>query len=91
MRGLLTLLLYAGFFYLMMRFGCVAHMVHGNHSGHGGYGGSRAEENSGKDPVCGMQVEAGQGYSKSHEGRLLRFCSRKCLDKFEAEPHRYLS
>ena len=34
MRGLLTLLLYAGFFYLMMRFGCGAHMVHGGHGGH---------------------------------------------------------
>ena len=32
MRGLLTLLLYAGFFYLMMRFGCGAHKAHG----HGG-------------------------------------------------------
>jgi hypothetical protein len=29
MEGLLTLLLYAGLFYLMMRFGCGAHMVHG--------------------------------------------------------------
>ena len=35
MRGLLTLLLFGGFFYLMMRFGCGAHMVHGGHGGHG--------------------------------------------------------
>lgn len=33
MEGLLTLLFYAALFYLMMRFGCGAHMVHGH--GHG--------------------------------------------------------
>jgi hypothetical protein len=27
MRGLLSLLVYAGLFYLMMRFGCGAHMI----------------------------------------------------------------
>jgi YHS domain-containing protein len=93
MNGLFSLLLFAVFFYLMMRFGCGAHMVHGGHAGHehGGHGGGVAEEGSAKDPVCGMPVEPSQGYTKNHEGRLLRFCSRKCLDKFEAEPQRYLS
>jgi hypothetical protein len=33
MEGLFSLLLFAGFFYFMMRFGCGAHMVHG-HGGH---------------------------------------------------------
>ena len=33
MPGLLSFLLFAGFFYMMMRFGCGAHMVHG-HGGH---------------------------------------------------------
>jgi len=96
MRGLLPLLFYAGVFYFLMRFGCGAHMVHG-HGGHGdgehegpaGHGGGT--EGSAKDPVCGMPVGPGQGYTKNHEGRLLHFCSRKCLDKFEAEPQRYLS
>ena len=31
MQGLVSLLLFAAFFYLMMRFGCGAHMVHGDH------------------------------------------------------------
>ncbi len=88
MRGLLSLLIYAALFYLMMRFGCGAHMVHG-HGGHEGHGGGGA--GAAKDPVCGMTVEPGQGYAKTHEGRLLNFCSRNCLDKFEAEPQRYLS
>ena len=90
MNGLLSLLLFAVFFYLMMRFGCGAHMVHG-HGDHEGHGGGGVHEGSAKDPVCGMPVEPGQGYTKNHEGRLLHFCSRKCLDKFEAEPQRYLS
>ena len=34
MDGLFSLLLFALFFYVMMRFGCGAHMVHG-HGGHG--------------------------------------------------------
>jgi len=34
MDRLLSFLLFAVFFYLMMRFGCGAHMVHGNHGGH---------------------------------------------------------
>ena len=92
MRGLLPFLLYGAFFYLMMRYGCGAHMVHG-HSGHDqhGQGTGQAAEDSGKDPVCGMQVGPGQGYSKNQEGQTFHFCSRKCLDKFEAEPTRYMS
>jgi YHS domain-containing protein len=92
MRGLLTLLLYAAFFYLMMRFGCGAHMVHG-HGGHGheGHGGGGPSDGSAKDPVCGMSVEPGQGYTKQHEGRTLHFCSRKCLDAFETQPQRYVA
>lgn len=31
MEGLFTLLLYAGLFYFLMRFGCGAHMTHGHH------------------------------------------------------------
>ena len=89
MRGLLTLLLYAGFFYLMMRFGCGAHMVHGHGHHHGGAGGG-PQDTSGQDPVCGMAVGAGEGYTKNYQGRVVHFCSRDCLDKFEAEPQRYL-
>ncbi len=42
MDGLLSFLLFAGLFYLMMRFGCGAHMVHGHGHGHGsGHDGGR--------------------------------------------------
>jgi len=92
MEGWFSFLLFAVFFYLMMRFGCGAHMVHGGHGhdseGHAEHGAHKA---SSRDPVCGMSVEAGQGYSRMYQGRELRFCSRKCLDQFDAEPQRYLS
>ncbi|MEO8052051.1 MAG: YHS domain-containing protein [Acidobacteriota bacterium] len=94
MSGLLSLLLFGAFFYFMMRFGCGAHMVHGHggHEGHAGHGpgtGANMEGMMTKDPVCGMEVQPGEGYAKMHQGRQYRFCSRKCLDQFEAEPQRY--
>jgi len=91
MDRLLSFLIFAAFFYLMMRFGCGAHMVHGRHGGHEneghGSGGDRPE--SARDPVCGMPVAAGQGYSEVYQGRELHFCSKACLDKFDAQPQRY--
>lgn len=90
MQGLFSLLLFAAFFYLMMRFGCGAHMVHGSHSheGHAGEGGSGAPV---RDPVCGMAVAPEQGYSESYDGQSYRFCSRNCLDQFDADPGRYIT
>jgi len=85
MDGLLSLLIFAGLFYFMMRFGCGAHMIHGHH-------GKNDPKDSPKhfDPVCGMEVDTEKGYGKMHEGNQYRFCSRNCLDKFEVEPEKYL-
>ena len=82
MEGLGSLLLFALFFYLMMRFGCGAHMIHGSHQH------SSAQANH-KDPVCGMNVEPDKGYGKMFEGEHFRFCSRSCLDKFDENPGQY--
>ena len=87
MEGFLSLLLFAGVFFLMMRFGCGAHMTHGGH-GHGGKVAPGETEHL--EPVCGMSVDPNAGYGKMHEGSLYRFCSRACLDQFEAEPARYI-
>lgn len=84
MEGLISFLLFAGLFYVMMRFGCGAHMIHGHGGGHG-------TASKHKDPVCGKDVDPQQGYGKMHEGVLYRFCSRRCLDAFEADPGRYLT
>ncbi|MCF6282073.1 MAG: YHS domain-containing protein [Candidatus Polarisedimenticolaceae bacterium] len=88
MEGLGSFLLFAAFFYFMMRFGCGAHMMHG----HGGHKQSHGNNSDAKhhDPVCGMEVKMDKGYGKMHEGTLYRFCSRNCLDKFDTEPERYL-
>lgn len=45
-----------------------------------------------RDPVCGMEVtETDAAGSVVHEGRAYYFCSAQCVDKFKAEPERYLA
>ena len=89
MDGLLTFLIFAGLFYMMMRFGCGAHMVHGH--GHGaGHGAGSAGPGEHTDPVCGKQIPPTEGYGKMQSGQLFRFCSRKCLDAFDTDPERYV-
>ena len=87
MEGLFSLLVFAGFFYLMMRFGCGAHMVHG-HSEH--EHGANGTTGRAIDPVCGMATVVDEGYTTMYQGRQYRFCSRACLDKFDAHPERYV-
>ncbi len=87
MDGLLSLLLFAGLFYLMMRLGCGSHVGHGGHNKSAGRGGVVKHI----DPVCGMEVDVEQGYGKMYEKQLYRFCSRSCLDKFEVDPDRYIN
>ena len=88
MDGLISLLMFAAFFYVMMRFGCGAHMVHGRHDKDDHQGGTDVKH---VDPVCGMHISPDEGYGKMHEGRLFRFCSRNCLDKFDAAPEEFLN
>jgi len=85
MDGLLSLLIFAGLFYFMMRFGCGAHMVHGKHN-------HDTEQNSSKDidPVCGLEIDTNKGYGMMYKETLYRFCSRNCMDKFEASPDDYI-
>lgn len=94
MEGLFSLLLFAVFFYVMMRFGCGAHMTHGSHGGHGQqhdkHTGRGTMDGGNVDPVCGMPAPADSSYTKVHQGTLYRFCSRNCLDKFDANPQQYL-
>lgn len=88
MGGFWSLLIFAALFYFMMRFGCGAHMVHG-HPDEDDNQTNRPDE-SAKDPVCGMKVAVDRGYGKMHEGKLYRFCSRDCLDKFDSDPNHYI-
>ncbi len=89
MSGLGSLLFFAILFYLMMRFGCGAHMIHG----HGKHSQPQKKSKEGKyiDPVCDMEVDADQAYSMMHEGELYRFCTRSCLSKFDTDPGHYMN
>lgn len=84
---ILQFLLFAALFYFMMRFGCGSHMVHGRHHHKDG-----GKENAGssRDPVCGMEVAPNTGYSERYQNSEYRFCSRKCLDQFDANPQQFL-
>ena len=42
------------------------------------------------DPVCGMTVAPDGPHRHEHGGTAYRFCSVRCLEKFRAEPARYL-
>ena len=44
-----------------------------------------------RDPVCGMQVREDSPHRLEHAGREYRFCSAGCLEKFRADPDRYLN
>ena len=42
------------------------------------------------DPVCGMTVDPAQAAGTLvHGGRTFAFCSRECLERFQADPERY--
>lgn len=93
-ESVLYLLVLAALFFVMMRFGCGAHVMgHGHHRD-----GARAGASPGRgsappekatDPVCGMTVETASAKSAVHEGRAYYFCSQGCREKFEANPAAY--
>jgi Cu+-exporting ATPase len=44
-----------------------------------------------RDVVCGMQVDPARAAgSTQHEGRTYYFCSKGCLQRFQADPQKYL-
>lgn len=42
-----------------------------------------------RDPVCGMAVAAGTSMTAQHGGRLYRFCSERCRQRFQQAPEDY--
>ncbi len=41
------------------------------------------------DPVCGMKVDSESNHHVEHAGEHYYFCSKNCLDKFQANPALY--
>jgi YHS domain-containing protein len=87
------LLFWALLFFVMMRFGCGAHMMghhhHRDHS-HGDDGDRFRTPIQARDPVCGMTVATAEAKSALIAGRAYYFCSQTCRDKFEASPAAYV-
>ena len=87
LKSLTSLIVWGGLFYLMMRYGCGAHMM-GGHK-HGGHG-NAAPGGEAKDPVCGMTVDPTHAAAAARAGSTYYFCSAACRDKFERAPEQYL-
>ena len=89
-KSVVSLLIWGGLFFLMMRYGCGAHIMggHGHHGGHGD-----ADDPTGghvKDPVCSMTVDPQQaGAATVRGGKTYYFCSASCRDRFEQAPEKY--
>jgi len=86
------LLLWGGLFFVMMRYGCGAHVTggHGGHGRHGGHGGGEtAAGGKVRDPVCGMEVDSHTALSFMHRGQHYYFCSTDCRDRFAKAPDQY--
>ncbi len=89
-RPLVSILIWGGLFFLMMRYGCGAHIM-GGHGGHGGHGkAEETDEGQARDPVCGMAVDREKSTAASaYRGQTYHFCSAACRDKFEQAPEKY--
>ena len=97
MESLFSILLFVAFLYLMMRFGCGAHMRSGG-CGHSSHAPSKTHEHSSgpvisganqmtRDPVCGMEIDMSEAAHSTHYGTdTFYFCSDECHRKFGERP-----
>lgn len=98
MSALLWFAIWAVLFFVMMRFGCGAHVM--------GRGQGRKRTDGGSDdgealrwvppakdidPVCGKTVETADAKPSVFGGSVYYFCSRDCREVFEAAPHTYIA
>jgi YHS domain-containing protein len=98
MESILSVLLFVGFFYLMMRFACGAHMRTGGGCGHSSHRHNQSGENKRdqaisaakqrtRDPVCGIEIEpARASVSTQYGADTFYFCSKDCYRKFKERP-----
>jgi len=78
-------------FYVMMRWGCGAHMMSGGHEGHHGGESGEKKELPLQDPVCGMKLDARTAeFAEPYRGGLYYFCSAQCQEKFKKDPKSYI-
>jgi len=93
--ALLYFLFWAGLIFLMMRYGCGAHVM--GRSGHERRDGNNNQNlrwiapERDTDPVCGKSVQTINAKSSVFDGNVFYFCSRECREIFEAAPEQYVS
>jgi Cu+-exporting ATPase len=78
-----------------------AHAHHAHAHGHGDDGHGHAHGSHGPadaadaaiaiDPVCGMKVATSTHRRHEHQGTTYYFCNDRCVEKFKADPERYLA
>jgi YHS domain-containing protein len=96
MDALFYFLIWGALIFLMMRFGCGAHVAgHGHHGGKGDDTGPTKglrwiAPKTDTDPVCIKTVRTDDAKSSVHDGSVYYFCSRDCREIFEAAPDQYL-
>jgi YHS domain-containing protein len=92
-QNVVYFLLWAALFFVMMRFGCGAHVMGLGH-GRDHRAGTDAQERWAPpakvtDPVCGMSVDTATAKTAIRGGHAYYFCSQECREKFEANPASY--
>ncbi len=63
--------------------------AHHGHQSHQGHHDQPPADAALTDPVCGMKVKPDSPHRTTFEATDYRFCSARCLARFQAEPHRY--
>lgn len=95
MNALFYFLLWGAILFLMMRFGCGAHVMGHRHGRskedpHATEGLKWIPPAEDVDPVCGKTVRTERAKPSVHDGHVFYFCSRDCRERFEAAPEQYL-
>lgn len=97
MEALLYFIIWGAAIFVMMRFGCGAHVM-GHSRNHGQAEESPKTESSELrwvppetdiDPVCGKAVSTGEAKATVHAGNVYYLCSRECREVFEVAPELY--
>lgn len=97
MEALIYFAIWGAAIFVMMRFGCGAHVM-----GHGRKRGKTEESPNTEtselrwvppetdvDPVCGKAVSTGEAKPTVHAGTVYYLCSRECREVFEVAPELY--
>jgi YHS domain-containing protein len=99
MEALIYFAVWAVAIFLMMRFGCGAHVMGHSRRNHQGEASDPREgaetlrwiaPKKAVDPVCGKSLSTADAKPSVVDGFVYYFCSRECREVFEAAPELYV-